>query len=72
MNKNIVYNHHGLLINLLDSDVVSKIIKVVFSLDFMDISIRIDGTYHNLLSEIGTQWKHIKSIKEKFLIELLY
>jgi len=46
-------------------DITSYIAKVVFSLDFMDISIRINDTYHNLLSEINTQWTHIKSTKEK-------
>ena len=65
MNNKIDYNHHGKLINLLNMDITSYISKIVFSLDFIDISIRINDTYSQLLSDIGSQWNHIKSIKEK-------
>lgn len=60
--KNTAYNNHGNLINNINILVISAICEVLFSLDFMDISILTGSPQGQLVKDLG---KHLKLIVQK-------
>ena len=61
-----VYNHHGLLINNIDLTIVSRIKIVVFSIDYLNLSILLKGSAKQFLEDLETFIPRIATKKERY------